>query len=66
MELIESLKEAIRLKAFNFVLQKVDTDKIAGYLDEYGANTFPRGRKDFMNMTYHKLLEIVSAVNRRR
>ncbi len=57
---------AARMKATAIVLSKIDVEQIADYLVDYG-NKFYKGREEeFINMIYTNLLELVSAVNRRR
>jgi len=34
-------------------------------MENFGEKTFKRGKKDYMLHSYYKLLELVSAVNRR-
>ena len=60
------LKTSTRLKATALVLEKLDTEKIADYLVDYGEKNYKRGKQDFIEMVYLKLLTLVSAVNRRR
>lgn len=64
--LFEGIKISAMLKATAMVLEKVDSERIAGYLEYYGEKTYKRGKKDFIEMSYLKLLELVSAVNRLR
>lgn len=65
-DLWSDIKTNARLKATAMVLHKLDTERIADYLIDYGQKYYGRGRRDFMDMVYLQLLELVSAVNRRR
>jgi len=65
MGLIQNLKERVRLAGFAWVLSKVDVEKIVDQIENFGEKSFPRGKEDFTRFCYYKLLELVSALNRR-
>jgi hypothetical protein len=63
--MFQNLKFKLKLWAFNQVLAKVDVERIAKEMEFFGERTFARGKKDYMLSSYYKLLELVSAINRR-
>ena len=65
-KLMARLKIRLRLEATAFVLDKFDAETIAGYIVQYGDKFYGDRRAKFMELIYLKLLEVVSAVNRRR
>lgn len=65
MALLQNLKNATKLWAFNQVLLRVDVERIVDIMEDFGEKQFKRGKKDYMLHSYYKLLEVVSAINRR-
>ena len=65
-KLLEDIKIATRLKTTAIVLSKLDVEKIADYLVDYGERFYKRGKKDFIELVYVQLLCLTSAINRRR
>jgi len=65
-DLWSDIRAAAKLKATIFVIHKVDVEKIADYVLDYAEKNYPNGKKVFIEMIYMRLLELVSAVNRRR
>lgn len=66
MGIIEAIKTSLKLKSFALVLLKVDTVKISDYISDFGEKTFPGKRKDFLDMVYKKLLELLVDINNKR
>lgn len=61
-----SLKDKARLKAATIVLHKIDVEKVADYIADYADKNYKSEKKQFVETVYLNLLELVSAINRKR
>lgn len=61
-----SLKDRARLKATAMVLHKIDVEKVSDYIVDYANKNYKSEKKQFIETIYLNLLELVSAINRRR